>query len=123
MKKIILALCFSILVGCVSSPPTDEISKADFGNLPSNHQDLVKEKLGTTLKDPYSAHYNFGLVGKAWCKSGFTTYYGWLIPVTVNAKNSYGGYVGNTPMAFLYTKGQVIDFTASYQVGGCGIVH
>jgi hypothetical protein len=28
-------------------------------------------------------------------KSGFTTYYGWLVPFTLNAKNSYGGYVGN----------------------------
>ncbi|MCD9959420.1 hypothetical protein LVT17_27945, partial [Klebsiella pneumoniae] len=77
-------------------------------------------KASARLKDPYSARYDFNEPFKGWCKSGFTTYYGWLVPFTLNAKNSYGGYVGNKSYLYLVNKNNAIDYTASFQVGGCG---
>ncbi|HGH0737155.1 TPA: hypothetical protein ACJHGZ_005666, partial [Klebsiella pneumoniae] len=88
--------------------------------LPENYQEIIKGSMSARLKDPYSARYDFNEPFKGWCKSGFTTYYGWLVPFTLNAKNSYGGYVGNKSYLYLVNKNNAIDYTASFQVGGCG---
>ena len=64
--------------------------------------------MSARLKDPYSARYDFNEPFKGWCKSGFTTYYGWLVPFTLNAKNSYGGYVVEEKLFVLDSDGNVI---------------
>lgn len=96
------------------------MATANFGNLPDSYQEIVRNEILQRLKDPQSAQFEFATPYKAWCKSGFTTFYGWLVPLTVNAKNSYGGYVGRKPMAYLISEGIARDFTSPFQVGGCG---
>ncbi|MGR7280096.1 hypothetical protein ACU61T_16665 [Klebsiella aerogenes] len=120
IKPLAIILSTIILGGCVSAPNHEELSKADYGNLPENYQDLIKENMSGRLKDPYSAQYRFVEPYKGWCKSGFTTYYGWLVPFSLNAKNSYGGYVGNKSYLYIVNKNNAQDYTSSYQVGGCG---
>jgi len=115
----LLTVSVLALSGCASAPSETAIKQADFGTLPTDYQSGVKEDLSSRLKDPDSAKYVFLTPSKAWCQSGFTYSYGWLIPLTVNAKNSFGGYTGKKPIAYLYTNGVYRDFTAPYQVGGC----
>ncbi|HCD8204972.1 TPA: hypothetical protein ND709_004620, partial [Klebsiella michiganensis] len=94
IKKTAVVFTVMLLGGCVSAPDKAELSRADYGKLPDNYQEIIKDSMSARLKDPYSARYDFNEPFKGWCKSGFTTYYGWLVPFTLNAKNSYGGYVG-----------------------------
>lgn len=111
-----------VLAGCVSAPNSSEINSANYGVLPNNYQDVIKSEMGKRLKDPNSAEYDFSQPYKAWCKSGFTTFYGWLAPFSLNAKNSYGGYTGAQTFVYLINDKSVRDFTSPYQVGGCGKV-
>ncbi|EOF4705826.1 hypothetical protein ACKWWX_004278 [Klebsiella oxytoca] len=120
IKKTVVILTAIILSGCVTAPDKSEISRADYGLLPDNYQQIIKDSMAGRLKDPHSAQYDFTKPFKGWCKSGFTTYYGWLVPFSLNAKNSYGGYVGSKSYLYLVNKNSAIDYTASSQVGGCG---
>lgn len=119
MKK--LSLCALILlVGCVSSPSKNELSNANYGELPNDYQNSIKSSVGSRLKDPYSAIYEFGTPYKGWCQSGFTTLFGWIVPFSLNAKNSYGGYTGISPNAVMFIDGVPRDINSPMQVGGCG---
>ena len=85
------------------------------GPLPENWQQLVKDAIAERLKDPDSAQFKFEKQPSvdldlsphlddplsAECKKlnieippRFTIAYNWKIEVKVNAKNSFGGYVG-----------------------------
>lgn len=44
-------------------------------------------------------------------------YYGWAIPVRVNAKNSYGAYVGYQDYMFMYLNNNLIDATLKFKTG------
>jgi hypothetical protein len=87
--------------------PTDEHPLAS--GTPLN-QDDAQEQAHTAmeglLKDPYSAHWTchepkWGTLGsgKAWGGQDLT---GWILPCTINSKNSYGAYAGATLYAFLF---------------------
>lgn len=36
------------------------------------------------------------------------TVYGWIVNVSINAKNSYGGYVGFKPYSFLFRAEEIV---------------
>jgi len=64
------------------------------------------------LKDPESARYRFGTPKKAYVNEGLAygggvAWYGWLVDVAVNAKNSFGGYTGAKPYVALFKNGRV----------------
>lgn len=95
------------------------LETADFGKKPSNYKSIVKKYMETALKDPDSAKYHWDnamgpVKGYAYdvatesCKG-----YGWALCVSVNAKNSYGGYAGPKPTFFLIRDGAVV-----YHEGG-----
>lgn len=65
------------------------------------------------LKDPASAVYVWDPVEPGWWKDGLfeggTKHVGYLLRGTVNSKNSYGGYTGQTPVVFILRDGAVIS--------------
>lgn len=75
----------------------------------------AKEFLDGVLKDPYSAVYSWEPVQAGWWKDGLLyggkKHVGWVLKGTVNSKNSYGGFVGQTPIAFVFRDGAI---TAAY---------
>lgn len=81
------------------------------------------------LKDPYSAQYTFNQPEKAWFKdgilaeSGGAMRFGWLIPITVNAKNGYGGYTGLEKHTVFYSKGKIDSADAQVNIGYAGRVN
>lgn len=105
MKKIFLILTLSSLAGCVSDPSLVEVSNANYGEMPSKqlYEKKVKAYQETRLKDPDSAKYHFLEPHKGWCKFNGKVNYGWIIDYTLNAKNSFGGYVGAKPQ-FAFVK-------------------
>ncbi|WP_095833781.1 hypothetical protein [Brenneria goodwinii] len=128
MKKIaiISILMASLaLAGCATQQPPSpaQISSASYGELPNNYQDLVKSHFAATLKDPYSAQYSFLPTFKGyaqdgpWAPSGGGVTYGYVIPVLVNAKNSYGGYTGNQKHVFIFSGGVLYDTTLNATYG------
>lgn len=96
MKSIITGALLVLLAGCASLPTAQEAASADYGPMPTNYEQIVKTYYGTTLKDPDSAQYrNISSPRQYWLGDRFTgAKYGYLVCVTLNAKNSYGAYVG-----------------------------
>lgn len=129
LKRIALVGCLLaapavLLQGCAPVPTQQEINSADYG-YPISQDDAVsqaKGAFGIYLKDPESARYSFGTVYKGYfvgsAFEGRKLQAGYLLDVTVNAKNSYGGYVGPKPYKFLFRNGKI---AGAWEVGSSGI--
>lgn len=130
MRKIIFVLAISLyMVGCAQHTftpiPTSTFtfkdfpaqakaevpsSDADYGSYPTNYKDLVKKHFNETLRDPDSAKYS------EWSEPKKTYYmetklskpqYSYSVDVVMNAKNAYGGYVGNRLYIFFIKNGKI----------------
>jgi hypothetical protein len=96
-----------------------------FAKLPENYQTVIRGyfSMPGRLKDPYSAMYRFETARKASVKDGIfvggKTHYGWVVPVWINAKNSFGGYVGAQLfyVMFFAENGNVGDVTEMFTLG------
>ena len=69
-----------------------------------------------TLKDPGSALFAFGTsVRRSAYPKGFGPYVvAWLFNYSVNAKNSFGGYVGAEPRTLWFVHGECVAFSEKY---------
>ncbi|MDD2108994.1 MULTISPECIES: hypothetical protein [Pseudomonas] len=111
---LLIALALATLAGCAAGPTPQDIANADYGSPISQDQaeERVKQYFNGTLKDPYSAQYQFSQVEKGYVVGsafdGRNLYAGYLISVDVNAKNSYGGYTGNKGYQFLFQNGALV---------------
>ncbi|TCZ78629.1 hypothetical protein [Lysobacter sp. N42] len=129
-KALTAALASIAISGCatVAAPTAQELAAADYGP-PISQEDaerLAKEVLSTVLKDPYSAVYQCQAPEKGWRNDTvfekYRKHYGYVLKCMVNAKNSYGGYVGAKPYEFVINRGQVV---AAYgqQDAGSGVTY
>lgn len=97
-------LMFFVLVlslsGCASKPTPEQIQSADYGAsvYQADAEKAVKSFFQVYLKDPDSARYSFGSVYRGYVVGsvfeGRKVEGGYLLEVAVNARNSFGGYVG-----------------------------
>ena len=128
MRKVLLAalvVASSItMVGCAPKPPSQvAISSANYGTLPNDYQQKIKNHMASILKDPESARYAFEPPFKGYSQDGSLAptsggvMYGQIVGVQVNAKNSYGGYTGNQLYVFMFSNGMMYDTTANFQFG------
>lgn len=107
----VLILSF-FLGGCTSAFKKPD-QNADYGITPTNIREQVTTHFSQILKDPDSAKYNIGKPRKTYVNQGliyggtvaFTAY---MVPVEVNAKNSFGGYVGFKPYMTFFKNGVLI---------------
>lgn len=109
-----LVACFA---GCHLAPSQDraraEAQAIGYGPAPTNHEAYIKGFIGATLKDPDSALYQFetpyqGFTYKNPLRGGGLGYAGWIVAVSVNAKNSYGAYTGYERKKFLFRDGHLL---------------
>lgn len=107
-------LAFAALVGvifvagCALRPSDSELAQADYGGYPSDYREVVESYMSGILKDPGSAQYQYlNSPQRAWSGLGGSLY-GYAVCVNINAKNSYGGYVGGRPNYFLIHNGAVV---------------
>jgi hypothetical protein len=109
---LLLVLCLAVLSGCLAmpKPPTQaQIDAADYGPIPENYQQLVKDYMHKYLFDPYSAHYeNWRGPSKGYNYNAQATMYGYRVCVDVNSKNRMGAYVGAEPFYFLINNDKVL---------------
>ncbi|MFZ5621157.1 MAG: hypothetical protein ACOY5W_09070 [Pseudomonadota bacterium] len=99
ISRLSLVLLIAITMnGCAASfkrPPED----AYYGPPPDDYEESIREYFSTRLKDPDSARYEFGkprraYINHALIQGGGVQWFGYAVDVIINAKNSYGGYVG-----------------------------
>ncbi|ELY4307188.1 hypothetical protein SMZ82_002439 [Cronobacter malonaticus] len=71
------------------------LETADVGSKPNNYKKIVEDAIRNELKDPESARFSDMTPPKkeVMVEQG-NFVYGYSLCVNVNAKNSYGGYVG-----------------------------
>ncbi len=76
---------------------------------PSWHWEVEEKWILNTLKDPNSAIFRHGTVEKdAIIGGGGSAQLAWVSSLYVNAKNSYGGYVGDTLYQFAWKNERLV---------------
>lgn len=101
-----------LLAGCADGPPARPdglpLSVADAGPMPDRDA-LIRSYLRGYLKDPMSAQIE-DVAGPTFTTMNASllgpSAYGWGVCFRVNAKNSYGGYVGFHEMALIWRDGR-----------------
>jgi hypothetical protein len=118
MKTFTLCSAFLAVIltaGC-STVSKDELALSDFGTPPPSYESDIKSMMSQRLKDPYSAVYAFQnprkAVGQDGLLRGGKKYYGYIVPVDINAKNSHGGYAGSERFYFFFTNGRFMECTS-----------
>ncbi len=84
------------LGGCAGTIP---VKQAEFGAYPVDYKEKVMRFIGYFLKDEDTARFNFESPVKIVQQrgpiyGGGVEFIGYVVPVSVNAKNDYGGYTG-----------------------------
>lgn len=87
-------------------------ANADYGSYPNDYELLIKRYFSKNLKDPESARYSdFSKPIKRHFirdENAKDVVYGYSVCVSVNAKNSYGGYTGVHDYWFFVRNGEVV---------------
>lgn len=110
MKKILAVILLGIsLSGCVQPMTKSEVSAAVYEPLPGNYKEQIQTMMEARLKDPDSAKYKFFDPRKSFTES--TRHFAYVVPVGINAKNSYGGYTGYEMYYFAYYNSIFKDVT------------
>lgn len=102
IRGIGLSSLLFVLLGCASAPTQEELLHADYGRDITAEEciSIAERVIANTLKDPSSAQFRHATCSKdAWGSvpiKGMGVAFGWTQKGEVNAKNSFGGYVGFT---------------------------
>lgn len=110
-NKFLLLTLALLISGCLAAPTREQIESADYGDPIDREKAIaaIKFHMSGQLKDPYSAVYRCGNISKGWMQGNtviggrFTA--GYVINCTINARNSYGAYVGTKEFQFLFHNG------------------
>lgn len=118
MKKLSFIAFAILLAGCETVPVSPEQERvADYGASMTETQctEIAEAFIRKTLKDPMSAQFIRatpcikGYMKQSYFKGGKINF-GYLQRGQVNAKNSYGGYVGFRPYNAIIKNGVVLDY-------------
>lgn len=117
---LLILIAMAALAGCVTAPPLPTAAQndvADHGEMPQHYKEAISAYFDGTLKDPASVQYrNMTVPKKEFIRDsmlqGYKLNWGWLVSVDVNAKNSYGGYVGFQTYHFLFRGEIIVDMIA-----------
>ena len=115
----IIVLVVSAVSGCSQGPSHEEAKSADYGQpqTPMQCAAAVERRFETVLKDAESARYQHEPCFKGFLNSvpiaGFPVTYGYVQTGKVNARNSFGGYVGFRPYQAVIKNGLVVRYCIS----------
>lgn len=98
IKTILLIGYVTLIVACAPlQPRPEEIAAGQRAIKPTSQdaaENAVVEYFSHELKDPQSAQYKFMKPTNSYFVESNIRLFGWFMCGTVNAKNSFGGYVG-----------------------------
>src|SRR5262249_1382176 len=86
-----------LLAGCAGVQPPPDLTTADIGPALMGYEAPIRAYFAPQLKDPYSVVYKVDAPVRAWGPHAT-----WAVCGTVNAKNSFGEYVGAKPFIVLF---------------------
>jgi len=125
MYKLITFLLLVVITSCASYPDAEEIASADYGTYvsPSECKSIAEATIKFGLKDPSSAVFSHSSCSTGYWNSvpimGLPIAFGYMQTGTVNAKNSFGGYVGAKGYSVLIRNGNVIRWCINNEDGLC----
>jgi len=124
MRKCILAVMLAVSSVSASAKKIDPASLS-YGYPPDHPDEAIRSYFETILKDPESAHYTIAAPYRGYCKQGWARgrgldWIGWAMNVTVNARNSFGGYTGAQPYTVMFNGGMVVKHTEGHNFGAFG---
>jgi len=125
--KLLLALlaAATLLTGCaqVQAPTQAQLDSADYGVEPQDYERVIRYFYQLRLRDPSSAQYQgWTKPVKYWYGTRDTSTFGYLVCVSVNAKNAYGGYTGFQTDGHLIRNGVVVRYFERGYYGASGQV-
>lgn len=115
----------ALIAGCASGPTPEQIAMASYGREITQAEcaSVGQELISGAMKDPGSAQFRGTSCAKGWWGSvpilGMGVQFGWLYQGEVNAKNSYGGYVGFRRFQVLIRDGMVVRYCLTGPDGLC----
>ena len=119
------ALATATLSSCSSAPTKEATINADYGLDMSSAQCIsaTEPVIAYGLKDPGSAQFRHGACIKDHWNSipimRMGIEFGWIQRGEVNAKNSFGAYVGFQPYKVLIKNGQAVRWCINDDIGAC----
>lgn len=115
MKTAITIIIATLLTGCATTISKQEAAVAHFDPLPADYQTEIRGLNMTRLKDPFSAVYVFGPPRRGFWQDGFAyggkKHFGMVVQAAINARNSFGGYVGAEMHYYAFAGGQIFEIT------------
>ena len=125
IRLIIGAYLLTVLSACATAPTKEQLATADYGrDLSSDECSKIAESfIANQLKDPASAQFRNETCEKGYWQSvpilGLPVAFGWLQQGEVNAKNSFGGYVGYSMYQVLIKNDSVLRYCITDSDGYC----
>lgn len=115
MKFCVLAL-IALLVGCAGTTGGRAMGVntwEEVGSAPKNYEKTSEAFIKSQLKDPDSLkQFSATAPIKTSCSVGiYGSHFGWLVRVTYNAKNSFGGYVGEKQIYLWFSGENIVRVT------------
>lgn len=111
MKKFVVAVLILGLAGCAGNfeKPTDAFV---YDPLPYNYKDMIRENMEGVLFDYDSSKFKFGTPSRGYANKGVllgggVSWTGYVVSVSINAKNRFGAYVGWSPYTFYFDDGAI----------------
>ena len=116
MKAGLVAAVLALAAGCASVPPptVEELKTADYGEKPTQHNELIGAYFAARLKDAASAKLQANQPEHGYYReSGFKFQkkpykFAWMVTAIVNAKNSFGAYTGFKQYKFFFRGEQIV---------------
>lgn len=126
IKNVLAVSLLPLLVSCAAAPTDEQRANANYGTFMSQGdcEKIIKGAIELTLKDPSSAQYRAiskcsRAIDHLIIVGGNAYVAAYRVDLQVNAKNSFGGYVGFTPYAAVMRNGEILQLVS----GRCSYVH
>ena len=115
------------ITGCIGPSITQQdISAAHFASLPADYQQQVRDAIGTSLKDPYSAVYKFHEPRRGWWQdgplAGGAKHFGVRNRCRCERQNSFGAYEGEEAYFLAYQNGKLVGVSDLFNLKMAGFV-
>ncbi|TDN62604.1 hypothetical protein [Paraburkholderia sp. BL10I2N1] len=120
MRKALIAVLFVTVNGALSacvgrlSPSADVMRAADYGPYPSDYKTIIDKYHEARFKDPASVQVQYlSTPQKAWGGLSFYPYFGYVVCLTVTARNSLGGLTESHLTGVFIRDGQVVQYRSA----------
>ena len=108
-----------LLISCTVPVKQSDIDAANYPTKPTQRESdtQIRAHLNSVLKDPDSVKMECQPIRKGWARQyrDREAEFGWIASCMVNAKNSYGTYVGSKPYYFLFTTNGLTVVKGTFQ--------